>query len=204
VGTIDWTIVGVVFVTTLLIAKFTNQYTKSVADFLAANRGAGRYLLTGCEGAAGLGAISIIAVMEMYFKSRFCAQWWGLINLPILALLCLSGWIIYRFRKTRCFTLTQFFELRYSKNFRKYAGILCFTSGLINFGIFPSVGANFFVNFCGLPTHIPILGFTVSSYALVMFILLFVALILTFSGGQVTVLVAANLGENEEDQGVNQ
>ena len=63
---LDWGIV-VVFITSLgIFAWYTNRYTKSVADFLAANRCAGRYLLTIAQGTAGLAVINVIANFEKF------------------------------------------------------------------------------------------------------------------------------------------
>ena len=59
-------------------AIYTNRYTKSVGDFLAANRCAGRYLLCISSGMAGLGAISIVAFFEMYYAAGFTAVWWSM------------------------------------------------------------------------------------------------------------------------------
>ncbi len=43
---IDWLIVGLFFFVVTAVATYARRYTKSVADFLSANRCAGRYLLT--------------------------------------------------------------------------------------------------------------------------------------------------------------
>jgi SSS family solute:Na+ symporter len=98
----------------------------------------------------------------------------------------MSGWVIYRFRSTRCLTLAQFFEKRYSRNFRIFAGIVAFTAGIINFGIFPAVGAQFFINYCGLPESF--MG--IPMYPLVMFVLLSIALYFVYTGGQIAVIIA--------------
>ncbi|HCD32697.1 MAG TPA: sodium:solute symporter, partial [Phycisphaerales bacterium] len=80
---IDWSIVlGFVGALTAL-AAYTKRYTKSVSDFLAADRCAGRYLLTMSEGMAGLGAASVIANFEKFYKAGFAASWWGLMLAPI-------------------------------------------------------------------------------------------------------------------------
>ena len=36
--------------------------------------------------------------------------------------------------ETRALTLAQFFEIRYSKSFRVFAGMMGFGAGLVNFG----------------------------------------------------------------------
>ncbi|MDZ7401012.1 MAG: sodium:solute symporter, partial [candidate division KSB1 bacterium] len=86
-------------------------------------------------------------------------------------------------------TMAQFFEIRYSRNFRIFAGMLAFLSGIINFGIFPAVGARFFIYFCGLPQTIPIFGIDISTFALIMIIILGLALFFVFSGGQIAVMI---------------
>ena len=61
---LDWGIVGallLILTATLIISR---RQVKSTADFLAANRCAGRYLLAVTDGIAGIGAISIIATFE--------------------------------------------------------------------------------------------------------------------------------------------
>jgi SSS family solute:Na+ symporter len=184
---IDWVIVGGLLASILWAAIYTKKYTESVSDFLAASRCARRYLLCIADGMAGLGAISIIAAFEMYYSAGFTAIWWGLMLTPVALVIVLSGWVNYRYRETRVFTLAQFFEVRYSKSFRIFAGILAWVAGIVNFGIFPAVGSRFFVCYCGLPEYVPYLG--ISSYAFVMLLLLGISLFFVFLGGQIAVMV---------------
>lgn len=186
---IDWAIVLIVLVFTTAIAFGTKRYTKSVADFLAANRCAGRYLLAIAGGVAGNGAISIIAYFQIYYQAGFTPVWWDSLALPIGLVIAMTGWVVYRYRETRALTLAQFFEIRYSRNFRVFAGLLSFTGGIINFGIFPSVGARFFIYFCGFPETLMVGSLEISTFAVVMIILLSIALVFTFLGGQIAVIV---------------
>jgi SSS family solute:Na+ symporter len=136
---------------------------------------------------AGWGAITIIAYFEMYYTAGFTAAWWMMMLTPVGLILSLSGWVIYRFRETRALTLAQFFEARYSRRFRIFAGLLAWVSGVINFGIFPAVGARFFIRFCGLPETVPYLG--ISTFAFLIILLLTVSLCFVFLGGQIAVMV---------------
>ena len=159
---------------------------KSVTDFLAAGRNAGRYLVSVSSGVAGLGAITIVNHLEMGYVSGFALSWWGFSSALVILFITVSGWVIYRFRSTRCLTLPQFFEMRYNRKFRIFTGIVAFLAGIINFGIFPAVGARFFIYFCGLPDTI--IG--VPIYPLTMAILLGISLYFVYTGGQIAVIIA--------------
>src|SRR3989339_2229554 len=186
---IDWGIVLIFLVAMVSLALSCKKYTKSVADFLAANRCAGRYLLAVSGDASSLGAISVLAWYELYYNGGLSAAWWAIMLLPLNVVIALSGWVLYRYRQTRAMTVAQFFEIRYSKKLRVFAGILAYLSGILNFGIFPAVGANFFIYFCSLPPSVSFLGLHVSTFAIVMAILLVIAMFFTNVGGQIAVAV---------------
>ncbi len=187
---IDWAIVVAVFILLVASVMASRRQMRSVADFLAANRTAGRYLIAVSSGIAGLGAITIVANLEMNLIAGFSMTWWGMSMGIVVLVVTVSGWVVYRFRQTRCLTLAQFFEVRYSRNFRIFAGIISFISGLINFGIFPAVGARFFIYFCGLPPELPLFGLMVPTFPMIMIGLLSVALWFVFMGGQIAVIVS--------------
>ena len=183
---VDWLIVFIVLGGMFYSVSFSSGLMKSVTDFLSAGRTAGRYLISVSSGVAGLGAISVVMYLEMGYVSGFSLAWWGLSQGIIILMLTMSGWVIYRFRSTRCLTLAQFFEKRYSRKFRIFTGIVAFTAGIINFGIFPAVGAQFFISYCGLPESF--VGIPV--YPLVMIILLSISLYFVYTGGQIAVIIA--------------
>ena len=118
---IDWAIIFFVAIFLILLAYRTNRYMQSTADFLAANRCAGRYLLTMAEGMSTLGAISIIGWWQVFYKAGFASGWWSNLSVPVGLIMLLCGWVIYRYRETRVLTMGQFFEIRYSRNFRIFA-----------------------------------------------------------------------------------
>ncbi len=186
---VDWAIFIASIVVVLGGAMMGRQQMQSVADFLAAGRTAGRYLLTVAQGMAALGAITIIGAFEVMYKSGFSQSWWGLSMGAVVLLLSVSGWVVYRFRQTRALTLAQFFEARYSRNFRVFAGLIAFISGIINFGIFPSVGTRFVIYYLNLPLSFTCAGFECSTYAVLMAFMIGLALLMVFMGGQVSVII---------------
>ena len=189
--TLDWVIVAGSIILLTVICVSLSRYMQGVADFLAANRSAGRYLLTIAGGMSGIGAISVVALLEVYADVGFPPIWWQLIHYPITLVLILSGWIYYRYRETRCLTVAQFYEARYNKATRIYAGLIVYLAGILNFGIFPAVASRFFIHFCGLGEYPINWGWIEldGMFALVMFLTLSLALFYTCLGGQITVLV---------------
>lgn len=186
---LDWTVLGVLTGGLTCVSLYTVRYMKSVADFLSANRSAGRYLVAISGSMAGIGAITVVGMFEVYGKRGFPPLWWTNMKLVVSALMILSGWVYYRFRETRCMTMAQFYEVRYSKGVRVYAGIITWLSGIVNFGIFPAVAARFFVYFCGLPPTFAVMGISIPTFAPIMTVTLGMALIYTCLGGQITVMV---------------
>ena len=186
---LDWAILGVVYLAMLGGVLLLRPFMRSVADFLAAGRTAGRYLLSVSQGMAALGAITIVGYLEQNFVAGFSLTWWGFSQTIVILVLTVSGFVIYRFRQTRSLTLPEFFERRYSRRFRVFTGMLAFAAGLINFGIFPAVGARFFIHYIGLPDSVSIAGIAVGTFPLLMFLLLGTAIFFVFSGGQVVVII---------------
>ncbi|HBG25617.1 MAG: hypothetical protein A2Y10_01190 [Planctomycetes bacterium GWF2_41_51] len=188
----DGSIVAVLFFILVWIVYWTQKRSNSVVDFLAANRCAGRYLLTVASGATGLGVISIVASWELYYKLGFSAIWWQAMLIPAVGMiLSVSGFVTYRFRETRAMTMAEFFELRYSRKFRIFAGMVACGSGVLNYAIFPSVAARALIYIMGLPIYtVQLFGLEIDlTLAVVMACLLTAAVLIAIVGGQVTIMV---------------
>ena len=186
---IDWTIVLIPLLLIVVIALRTRKYTRSVAGFMSADRVAGRYLVATAGGESSFGAIMVVASFELFFVAGFTLTWWSMANNAVWLFILLSGFVIYRYRESRVMTMAQFFEVRYSKAFRIFAGSLAMISGLLTYGIYPAVGGRFFVYFCGFPDTVHLCGHVLPTYALVMAVLLVPGMIITSLGGQLTLMV---------------
>lgn len=186
---IDWLIAFVSIALLIIAVRLSKKLVKSVVDFLSAGRSAGRYMLTVSQGMAFVGAITIVGQWEVNYVAGFALRWWEFTMAVVLLIITVSGWVIYRFRQTRALTMAQFLEMRYSRNFRVFAGILAFVSGILNFGIFPAVVSRFMIYFCGLPLSFNLAGIEVPTFPVVMASILLISLYFIFAGGQIAVLI---------------
>lgn len=186
---LDWIIFVLPLLLVVAMGVYTNRYVRSVADFLSGGRLAGRYLLAIAKGEMQAGAVVFVAAFELISKSGLTLTWWGWINNPLFVLIGISGFVIYRYRETRAMTLAQFFEIRYSKAFRLFSGVLAFIAGIANFGIIPAIGAQFFVYFLGLPPLLHILSLSVPTYIPLMALFLSITLTITLMGGFITLMI---------------
>lgn len=178
----------------VVVSVFCGKMSSSVADFLSGNRCAGRYLLCTATDMGTFAAIFIIAIFQQFYQSGFPGEWWNwLIIMPVMMILPMTGWVQYRYRETRAQTMPELFEMRYGRKFRIFSGILAFTAGVLNYGIFPAVTARFLVYFCGMPETVSILGLSIGTYPLTMIGILTFALFILLNGGQVSVMVTGFL-----------
>lgn len=186
---LDWCIVAGLWALLIAVLIYCQRYIKNSADFLAAGRCAGRYMLSISQGIAGFAVVNSVATFEMFYQAGFSSTWWAMLSAPLGLVLALVAWVTYRLRETRCFTLAQFFEVRYSRRFRVGAGILTWFSGIVNYGIFPAVSVRFFMFFCRLPEHYTFLGINWDVYAVLLTVAIATGALFAMFGGQVAIMV---------------
>ncbi|MGB8352481.1 MAG: hypothetical protein WCD79_01195 [Chthoniobacteraceae bacterium] len=186
---LDFVMIGIPLVAVMTVALTLRRYMKSVADFLAASRCAGRYIIGTSIGQLGSSAMALVLFMESFSRTGFSIKFWEIFVSVIFFIFTLFGLVTYRFRETRCLTFHQFFEVRYSKGMRVFSSFINIFSGLINFGLQPAVGARFFVYFCGLPETFMVSGMTVPTFAVIMVVLMALSMVLALTGGQISVMV---------------
>lgn len=187
--TLDWILAVGPILFVIGIAIYTHRFTRSVADFLSGGRLAGRYLLANARGESDSGLANTMSKFEIIMVSGFVLNFWEKVSVPVLLLIGITGFVVYRFRETRALTLAQFFEQRYSRRYRLFMGALAFISGILNYGIFPAISSRFFVYFLGLPVNTEVLGLAVPTFVLIMAVYLTATVSMILIGGQVTLMV---------------
>jgi SSS family solute:Na+ symporter len=186
---IDWIVIFLPLTIVIVVGAYARQYVTSVADFMSANRSAGRYLLCIAGGELQTGAVVFVASFEVFSHGGFAYAWWAALGVPLGLLLKISGFVTYRYRETRAMTLAQFFEIRYNKSFRLFTGLLGFFAGILNFGIIPAIGARVLVYFLGFPDTIHVFSGTIPTYVPLMALFLTITSFVALSGGVITVMV---------------
>lgn len=186
---IDWIITAIPLLVVGWIGIRAHRHVHGVADFLAGGRVAGRYVLAVAGMESSLAVVSLVAACEKGYKSGFAIDFWVQIGLFIGMIMALSGFVTYRYRETRSMTLAQFFELRYSRRFRIFAGLICYGCGVLNYALFPVVSASFFLYYCNLPATISLFGSTVPTLGLLMAFFLGIAIFILALGGQLSCMV---------------
>ena len=188
--TVDWWIAGLLLLILIGVAVYLGKLNKSVADFLIAGRQVRKFLGMSSGTAEGLGLASIAASLQQGMQNGFALIWVSIIlmaySVPVFGIF---GFGIKRFRATRCMTIPQFLEQRYSPRLRLLAGLVLAVSGVLNMAIFPITGSLFLTAFSGLPEFLQIGPWLFSSVHVVMVALVGLAVLFTFLGGMVTVVV---------------
>lgn len=185
---IDWLITLSPLLLVAAIGMYAQRFVKGVSDFLSAGRVAGRYVVAVASGEAAMGLVSLVAIFEIYYNSGLAYGFWNQIAAPLGMIVLLTGYCTYRYRESRAMTMGQFLEMRYNRKFRIFAGILQSISGVVNYAIFPAVGARFLVYFCELPLVVSLGGWEVPTFMLVMAIFLSIAVFVATIGGQITIM----------------
>lgn len=186
---LDWciTLIPVAFI--IYMAIYAKRYVRSVADYLAAGRVAGRYVIAVGDLEAGLGVITLVAMVESAYRCGFAVSFWSGFTMVVGLIMSLTGYCTYRFRETRALSIGQFLEMRYNRSLRIFASSLRTLSEILANTIGPAIAARFFVYFLDMPNRITILGFSFPSYYLIIVLVLLLAITVLWPGGTLSLIV---------------
>lgn len=88
---IDWMILLVPLFGILYLAVRSRRYVRGVADFLAAGRVAGRYVICVGDLQAGLAVITLVALCEQQYQSGIGVGFWGQLVIPLSIFMSLTA-----------------------------------------------------------------------------------------------------------------
>ena len=174
-------------------AIYTRRYVRSVADYLVAGRCAGRYLLRSAGMMTALSAATLVSYTEIHLDNGWMYAFWNSVITPISIMLTFYGWISYRFRETKAMTAGQFFEMRYSRGFRRLAAVVRGSADLLSNCIGPAVAVRFLIYLMGIPHRMSLFGFEVRTFPFLLALCLGLALLVILCGGRIALLVTDSL-----------
>ena len=186
---IDWCITLIPLAFIIGLAIHSRKYIRGVVDFLAAGRVAGRYVISVGDLQSGLAVISLVAICESSYQAGMALGFWSNIMIPLGIFMALTGYCLYRFRQTKCLSMGQFLEIRYNRPFRIIAAFIRTVAEMMTNAIGPAVTARFFIYILGMPLTVNLWGWHVSTLVVVMVIVLFLAMLIIWPGGRVSLLV---------------
>jgi len=188
-SSLDWIILLLPLSLVFFMAYRSRRYIHGVADYLAAGRVCGRYVIAVSDITVGLAVVTLVSQVEANYKTGIAIGFWSGLLMPITMLFSLTGYCLYRYRETRALSIGQFLEMRYSRSLRIFAATLRTFSETVCNMIVPAVSARFFIYLLGLPYHISIFGREISTFAIVIVTVLTMALFIIWCGGTVALVI---------------
>lgn len=186
----DWLILVLPVAFVMYMGLYSRKYVRGVADFLAAGRVCGRYVICVGDLANALSIIGLVTYIEMHYKTGFSVAFWGSVLAPLSIVLGLTGYCSYRFRETKAMSLGQFLEMRYSRNFRIFAAALRSLAEMLANMIMPAIAARFFIQMLDLPDKLFSIGpIDVSTFHVLIVLFLVLAITLICCGGTLALIV---------------
>ena len=176
---LDLAIVAVYLLVIFYAGYRMKKYVSGIGDFLVAGRSMGFHLGLLSMMCTEIGMITYVYFAEMGYKAGFVALMVAFAPFFAYLLLGRTGFIINKLHEMKIMTIPEFFSITFSKGVRLYIGILMAVGGILNFGVFPGVEANFINTLTGIP-HEYVL-FTMAG-------MLLLVLLYTLSGGMVSVI----------------
>jgi len=192
-STVDWWIVGVYMLIATVPGFLCRKYIKGQEDFLIAGRSLNIWLATATLTASEMGLITVMYMAEMGFKIGFSAMVLGLIAGGATLFVGATGFMVAGLRRSGVTTLAEYYEKRYSKGVRVLGGFIIAVAGILNYGVFLQVEADFIRIISGVPDMHIAFGagpvHVIPSINLVMSVLVVIVLLYVLLGGMVSVVL---------------
>ena len=90
---IDWLVMLIPLTICAGIAIYSRRFVRSVADFMAGGRNAGRFLICAARSEQGAGAGVYVSMFQAFAVAGFVNGWWGQLSVPIGLLISISGFV---------------------------------------------------------------------------------------------------------------
>lgn len=185
---LDWAIVAVYILIGSAPGFLLRKYIRGQSEFLVAGRSLSIFLATATLTATELGLITVMYFAQLGFLHGYSAFVIGVIALCCTLFVGLTGFMVSGFRASGVTTFAEYYEKRYGRGVRLLGGLILAAAGILNYGVFLKIEAEFVRILTGIPDW-QVAGMTLPSLNLVMSALVVLILAYTLLGGMVSVVV---------------
>ncbi len=178
---IDWAIVTVYLAGSILIGLWANRFVGGLSDYLVAGRTLRIRLALATMTGTELGLVTVMYVAELGYTKQFASLYLAVIEVGGLAVIGLTGLVVYRLRQEAVLTVPEYYQRRYTQTVRVVGAVMMVLAGVLNMGVFLKAGSLFVVGVTGLEDPVAL--------KLIMTGLLLLVLFYTVLGGMVSVVI---------------
>lgn len=148
---VDWGIVGIYVLFAAVPGFLCRKYIRGQADFLIAGRTLSIFLATATLTATELGLITVMYWAEFGYVNGFSAMVMGVIAFVATLFVGLTGFMVKGLRASGATTVASYYEIRYSRGVRILGGLIVAAAGVLNYGVFLRIEAEFVRIITGIP-----------------------------------------------------
>lgn len=194
-STIDWWIVGIYVLLAASPGFLVRKYVRGQADFLVAGRTLSIFLATATLTATEMGLITVMYWSEFGYTMGFSAMIMGVIAFVATLFVGMTGFMVKGLRASRATTVAEYYQIRFTRGVRILGGVIVAVAGILNYGLFLRIEAEFIQIITGVPDLIVQTTApgstpeTIPSVTLVMSVLVVIVLAYTLLGGMVSVAI---------------
>lgn len=178
---LDWAIVVLYLVLSILIGIWANRYASSISSYLVAGRSLRIRLALATMTGTEIGLVTVMYAAELGFVQQYASLYLAFYEMAILLAIGLTGVVVYKLRATEVMTIPEYYEKRYSPGVRILGGGMMVISGVLNMGLFLKAGSLFLISITGIEDG--------DGLKYVMTGLLLLVLFYTVLGGMVSVVM---------------
>jgi SSS family solute:Na+ symporter len=142
-GWIDWGIIGVYLVGTMVAGLAMRRYVGKVEHFIVAGREMDVYLGIASLAATEFGIITAMYTAELGFKNGFAGATPGILMAVAMAVVGLTGFVINPLRNSGALTIPELLDRKFGMQVRWLSGLVIVLGGLLNMGVFLRIGGEF-------------------------------------------------------------
>ena len=176
----DWVIVVIYLAATVAIGIYANRYVANMSDYIVAGRSLRSSLGIATMIGSEFGLVTVMYMAQKGVTGGFAALHIALAGALGALFVGLTGFIVVPLREMGVMTIPEFYEKRFSRGVRVLGGVILFTAGVLNMGMFLKAGGQFVTAMTGLEENL---------LKIVMTVLLALVLLYTILGGMVSVVI---------------